>query len=235
MTEAREISKSVPGGAVSVLVGQTAEEALPQLFDQLGETIYRLGLAQCRNPQDAEDLLQETFLLAFRNWAKFEGRSKPSTWLYTIASRVCQRKRRRRAGEPRTLESLSELLPTGEARIPDLPSSEEGPLDERLRLEATVKTRVHRARLLLRKRLAARLPRKDAPPPDHPQSVCLDLLRGKQEALDRGVSSPQLEKELCSRCSALFSTLDLTSEVCRELGGGEIPLALRERLLDDLS
>jgi RNA polymerase sigma-70 factor (ECF subfamily) len=37
------------------------------------------------NAQDAEDILQETFIKAFNNIDKFEGRSKISTWLYRIA------------------------------------------------------------------------------------------------------------------------------------------------------
>jgi RNA polymerase sigma-70 factor (ECF subfamily) len=37
------------------------------------------------NPQDAEDILQETFIKAFNNIDGFEGRSKVSTWLYRIA------------------------------------------------------------------------------------------------------------------------------------------------------
>jgi len=45
-------------------------------------TIYRLALKMLHNPQDAEDVLQETFIKAYR----FNGRSKISTWLYRIAT-----------------------------------------------------------------------------------------------------------------------------------------------------
>jgi RNA polymerase sigma-70 factor (ECF subfamily) len=38
------------------------------------------------NPQDAEDILQETFLKAYRHLGSFDGRSKLSTWLYRIAA-----------------------------------------------------------------------------------------------------------------------------------------------------
>jgi RNA polymerase sigma-70 factor (ECF subfamily) len=38
------------------------------------------------NPQDAEDVLQNTFLKAFQHINNFEGRSKISTWLYRIAT-----------------------------------------------------------------------------------------------------------------------------------------------------
>lgn len=48
--------------------------------------IYRLALKMLRNDQDAEDILQETFIKAYRNLPKFEGRSSLSTWLYRIAT-----------------------------------------------------------------------------------------------------------------------------------------------------
>jgi RNA polymerase sigma-70 factor (ECF subfamily) len=48
--------------------------------------IYRLALKMVNNPQDAEDVLQETFLKAFRALPNFNGRSSLSTWLYRIGS-----------------------------------------------------------------------------------------------------------------------------------------------------
>jgi RNA polymerase sigma-70 factor (ECF subfamily) len=39
-----------------------------------------------KNQQDAEDILQETFIKAYKALPKFEGRSKISTWLYRIAT-----------------------------------------------------------------------------------------------------------------------------------------------------
>lgn len=38
---------------------------------------------------DADDLVQETYLRAWRAYAKFEGRSSLRVWLYTIATRAC--------------------------------------------------------------------------------------------------------------------------------------------------
>ncbi|MEN8172593.1 MAG: sigma-70 family RNA polymerase sigma factor [Chloroflexota bacterium] len=48
--------------------------------------IYRLALKMLQNPQDAEDVLQETFIKAFRALPNFNGKSKVSTWLYRIAT-----------------------------------------------------------------------------------------------------------------------------------------------------
>jgi len=249
----------------------SAEDAVSRLLEEHGGQLYRIGLRFCGNEADAEDLVQQTYLQAFRKWGQFKGDAAPTTWLYTIAARVCERRRRRRVGEPRQLESLDDLLPSNERTLVDLPSEPDSPYDEQLRREArdaveraiaqlptklrmalvlkdlvdlsvpevaailglkaaTVKTRVHRARLALRRELARALPRKDAPPPDHARRVCLDLLKAKQEALDRGAEFPVPPDELCERCRALFATLDLGRDTCRQLGDGALPPRLRAAL-----
>ncbi|MDH4066981.1 MAG: sigma-70 family RNA polymerase sigma factor, partial [Acidobacteriota bacterium] len=117
------------------LVGRPAAEAVPELLEALGGKVLTLGLKFCGNREDAEDLLQETFLQAYRKWDQFEGRAAPASWLYSIAARGCQRLRRRRAGEPARFDSLDEPLPSGLALVTRLPAAEAGPLDEELRKE----------------------------------------------------------------------------------------------------
>lgn len=248
-----------------------AARAVEELMESDGRKMYGLALKLCRNASEAEDLVQDTFLQAFRKWDQFEGRSAPTTWLYTIASRLCQRRQRPRSGEPNRMESLTDLLPMGESTIPEIPSADDSPLDEHLRKEAqeqveqalaelpvnlrlplvlkdivelsvsqvgevlgikpaTVKTRVHRGRLALRRALAEVLPKRSSPPPGHPQRVCLDLLSAKQEALDRGAEFPVPQDELCIRCQSLLSTLDLAHDVCRELSIDELPEELRRSI-----
>lgn len=63
--------------------GNRAEIA--RLVDTYSPRIYRLGLKMLSNPQDAEDVLQNTFMKALQALPKFEGRSSLSTWLYRIA------------------------------------------------------------------------------------------------------------------------------------------------------
>lgn len=64
--------------------GDRAEFA--RLVDTYSSPIYRLGLKMLGNEQDAEDILQNTFLNALTHLADFEGRSSLSTWLYRIAA-----------------------------------------------------------------------------------------------------------------------------------------------------
>lgn len=60
--------------------------AFARLVDAYSGPIYRLGLRMLGNPQDAEDVLQNTFLNALTHLAGFEGRSGLQTWLYRIAA-----------------------------------------------------------------------------------------------------------------------------------------------------
>ncbi len=249
------------------------DEAIPALLEEHGGLILSLGRRMCHSPEIAEDLVQETFLQAYRNWEQFEGRSSAKTWLYTIAMRTCQRLQRRRAGQPAKVSSLDTLLPMGEATMGVVDVEADSPLDAQLRdegkkqieeaivglpeefrvpvilkdilgfsikevaeiadvKEATVKTRVHRARLRLRQALDSILPRKELPPVEYSMQVCMDLLRLKQEAIDRGDNShPELNDIVCVRCNVLFKTLDCTVDACQELSEGRMPSQLRDRIL----
>jgi RNA polymerase sigma-70 factor (ECF subfamily) len=57
-----------------------------RLVDTYYTNIYRLAMKILGNQQDAEDVLQETFLKAYRHLSGFDGRSKLSTWLFRIAT-----------------------------------------------------------------------------------------------------------------------------------------------------
>lgn len=57
-----------------------------RLVEVTSPKIYRLALKMMGNPQDAEDILQDTYIKAFRNINTFAGRSSLSTWLYRIAT-----------------------------------------------------------------------------------------------------------------------------------------------------
>jgi RNA polymerase sigma-70 factor, ECF subfamily len=57
-----------------------------RLVDTYSSKIYRLAIKMLNQQQDAEDVLQETFLKAYRGIKSFDGRSKISTWLFRIAT-----------------------------------------------------------------------------------------------------------------------------------------------------
>ena len=71
---------------LSLKLLRTRDKAeIARLVDIHSTQIYRLALKMLSNAQDAEDVLQNTFLKAIQALPKFEGRSSISTWLYRIA------------------------------------------------------------------------------------------------------------------------------------------------------
>jgi RNA polymerase sigma-70 factor, ECF subfamily len=98
--------------------GDRAEFA--RLVDTYSSSIYRLGLKMLGNSQDAEDVLQNTFMNALMHLGNFEGRSSMATWLYRIAANealMLIRKRKpevswEQEGPEGEAESIEDLKPT---------------------------------------------------------------------------------------------------------------------------
>jgi RNA polymerase sigma-70 factor (ECF subfamily) len=67
-------------------------QALSRLVVEYRNRIYHLGLRLMGNEQDAEDILQETFLIMVKKIHQFKGNSSFYTWLYRIAVNIGLRK-----------------------------------------------------------------------------------------------------------------------------------------------
>ncbi len=79
----------------SLLIQQAREgdhKALTTLVNEYSPRIYNLGLRMMRNEKDAEDILQETFLIMVKKLKNFEGRSSIYTWLYRVATNLALEK-----------------------------------------------------------------------------------------------------------------------------------------------
>lgn len=81
-------------------------EAMGQLIQRYQSRVYRFGLRMCRHPEDAEDVLQETLLMASRSIRKFRRDSAFATWLFAIARSFCIKKRRSKKDAPSREASL---------------------------------------------------------------------------------------------------------------------------------
>lgn len=62
-------------------------DAFHKLVDRYANDLFRVALSLTRNRDDAEDVLQETFLGAYRGLTSFAGRSSVKTWLIQILTR----------------------------------------------------------------------------------------------------------------------------------------------------
>jgi RNA polymerase sigma-70 factor (ECF subfamily) len=62
------------------------ERAFGELVSRYESKVYSLALRMVRNPEDAEDVLQDTFLRAYRGIKSFQGASTFSTWIYRITA-----------------------------------------------------------------------------------------------------------------------------------------------------
>jgi RNA polymerase sigma-70 factor, ECF subfamily len=113
-----------------LVAGDRAE--LARLVDTYSGSIYRLGLRMLGSPQDAEDVLQNTFMNALIHLSTFEGRSSIATWLYRIATNealMMIRKRKPEVSleqepEDGEAESIEDLKPAVFADWSGLPEDE---------------------------------------------------------------------------------------------------------------
>ena len=88
------------------------DEAFRILVERHSRNIFRLAYRMTGRPEDAEDVVQETFVRAFRQLSRFEARSNFATWLYRIgfncAIDYMRSRQHRETPEPaETLELLS--------------------------------------------------------------------------------------------------------------------------------
>lgn len=268
----------VPAVPPSPRAGSPASTALPALVDSFGPRLYSLAMRLCGNPADAEDMVQDVFLQAYRKWHTFKGNANPGTWLYAIAAHSCKARLRRKGGVDRRMPAMSQITPFRDTKIIDLPESTDsrtlGPLPAVIERESartiqdailqlpenfrvplvlkemlelpieevgealnikpeTVKTRVHRARLMLRNALVAKakLHKSPAPAPTYERQVCLDLLKAKMNAMDQGRGFPIGQSVVCDRCRAVFAELDLAQDACARLADGKLPARVRQAIL----
>lgn len=90
-------------------------ECFYTLVSRYERGLYRAALAIMRKPEDAEEVVQETFLRALRHLDQFRGESKFHTWLTQIALNAARMKLRK--AHSALWESLDEPVPTEDAVV----------------------------------------------------------------------------------------------------------------------
>jgi len=95
------------------------QHGFAELYDRFASGVYRLCYSLLMNEQDAEDIVQESFVYAFKNLHRYDPKKASlKTWLYTIAVSRCRNTYRRKRF---VMVDISQLLgfelkaPTSEA------------------------------------------------------------------------------------------------------------------------
>lgn len=97
----------------AIQAGQT--HLFAQLVERYQRPLYNFGYKLCGQSVDAQDLVQDTFLLAFKYVKDFRHETKFKNWLYRIATSCCIKKRRRSKFAPEHELSLEEFLKAEQA------------------------------------------------------------------------------------------------------------------------
>ena len=130
-----------------VLAGD--REAYAFLVQRHSRSIFGIAYRVTGNEQDAEEVVQETFLRAYKNLSRFEQRANFGTWLYRIAMNCAlDHKEMRDRKHPAYGTQISEDPEPGENQI-QVASTDPG--QEQLIFGAQVKKRIGEAMLLLSK------------------------------------------------------------------------------------
>jgi len=115
-------------------------DAFRRLMERHSRNVFRLAYRMTRNEHDAEDVVQEAFLRAFRSLDRFEERAHFGSWIFRIAANCAYdslraRERRQESADPVPVSADERAGPVAELR-----SGEPGP--DRLVFGAEVRWRV---------------------------------------------------------------------------------------------
>ncbi len=65
------------------------QEAFRKLYEDTDRTIYGFILSIVKNPQDAEEVMQETYMKVWTSAPGYRAQGKPLAWMFTIARNLC--------------------------------------------------------------------------------------------------------------------------------------------------
>ena len=108
------------------------EKAFTEIFHRYDDMVYNFAFKVCRYEEKAKETLQDTFVNVYRKLNQFDGKSKFSTWLYSIVTNNCLMKRRRKkidwASVSLDVTNVEEENDASEQFSPTIVSTEHSPL-----------------------------------------------------------------------------------------------------------
>ena len=250
---------------------QGRREAVETLLERHEKQVYRFALRMCGSSDDASDVLQETLIAAYKGLPEFRGDASLSTWLFQVARSFCVKARRRRSGQPATLDALDSpeacrvALPETESPHLQAQSRETGAvlqaalatlsashrevlllkdveglsaeevaqvLDEKV---PAVKSRLHRARLELRRLLQGVLA-DDLPDATPCPELAEELAGYAAGEIDRNTCE-RMEAHMadCAQCAKACESLKSTVMICSRVEGDEVPAPIRAAIRQSLA
>ena len=90
MTSTAQQEAAIEEAVLLAQIGTGDQEAFRKLYDRYSTPLYSLGMRMLRQPGEAEEALQDTFVKIWNHAASFDARkSRPFTWAVTIMRRTC--------------------------------------------------------------------------------------------------------------------------------------------------
>ncbi len=234
--------------------------AIVKLLERYRDSVFRFGMRMCQSDADAEDVVQETLLTAAQKIDTFRGEASFSSWLYAIARSGCSRRRRttRReapvdpdvvvdfSAQPEEAVSQRHLGAILERALFSLePAYREVLLLRDVEglttpetaaamslTEAAVKSRLHRARDMLRQRVEGLV---RPGPSARPAPRCPDVVAVLSERVDQDLSPARcadLQNRLAS-CADPAGQFDALRELlgsCRQCQTRQVPEKLKKSI-----
>jgi len=220
------------------------DRAFERIYRRHVGDVYRYTLAVLRNPADAEDVTQTTFMNAYRAYEAGERPRQPHNWLIAIAHNVCRqrfRQSQRRVEEVAFDDGVAEAVvadddaPTAEdirralghlafnqraaLVMRELEGRSYAEIAEILELSVSaVETLIFRGRRALREQLEGRLTCREA------EVSISKQLDGRLARADRGPLRAHLRE--CAECAGLARKLRAQRAAIRSLGLVPLPSSL---------
>jgi RNA polymerase sigma factor (sigma-70 family) len=222
-----------------------SDRGFERIYRRHVRDVYRYALAMLRNPADAEDVTQTTFLNAYRAYQRGERPREPQNWLIAIAHNVCRQRFRqseRRVQEVVYDDNLAEAVVEDRDEAPtvqdiqralghlafnqrsalvmrELEGRSYSEIAEMLDLSVgAVETLIFRARRTLREQLEGTLTCREA------ERAISRQLDGRLPHAERGSLRAHLRE--CKECATLARKLRAQSAAIKALGLVPLPTSL---------
>jgi RNA polymerase sigma factor (sigma-70 family) len=104
----------------STFVGDQRDRAFERLYERYVNEVYRYVLAMVRNPAEAEDVTQTTFLNAYRAMQAGAKPRRPHNWLIAIAHNTCRSSVRRAMRRPQEVPLGEDVLAVSDPEAPNV-------------------------------------------------------------------------------------------------------------------